>query len=598
MNTKVTVKRRVALGLLWVLSIVFAGQILFGSVLRVWALVAMTPVLRVSETADGVEQDAVSWGGSAVSEDGLYVAFVTYSSNLIPVDANGGDSDILLKNTQTGEVTLISKATNGDQANNYSDSPSISADGRYVAFASPATNLVPGDVLTDYKIFVHDTQTGTTSIATSNFDGDILGGYPEYGNSNYMSADGRYISFHSGDTNLVTGDTNGVWDVFVKDMQAGTLVRASTDSAGIEGNAGSSEPAISADGRHVAFVSYATNLVTGDTNADGDIFVKDLQTGQTIRVSTSTGGGQVSGHNFYWPPTISADGRYVVFDSDSTSLVANDTNALEDFFIKDTQTDITRRVTTSSAGVEANDDSQVDDASLEVSADGRFVLFASYASNLVPGDTNAGQDVFLKDMATGDVSRISTSSLGVEGDSGGFTSDSMSADGRYITFMSDSTNLVEGETNGTISIFMRANPFALFLQDEDLSDTTLAAGSTSGSVLSAATKNGSPIDPTDYVLSISDDGGLTGVTINADGTLTIPAGAASGIYTITYQACEAAAPAYCWTATAVLGVSAVSLADTGAKVATALTAPAVVVMALAIKVALARRRYEYGRRLR
>src|SRR6266446_1314542 len=213
-----------------------------------------------------------------------------------------------------------------------------------------------------------------------------------------LSADGRFVAFDSAATDLVAGDTNGVSDVFVHDRQTGATERVSVASGGAQGNASSGligfafPPALSADGRFVAFVSYATNLVPGDTNGATDVFVHDRQTGMTERVSVASDGTQANNASSY--PALSADGRFVAFQSDATNLVAGDTNGATDVFVHDRQTGTTERVSVASGGTQGNGFS----AGPALSADGRFVAFHDTATNLVAGDTNGASDVFVHEL--------------------------------------------------------------------------------------------------------------------------------------------------------------------------------------------------------
>jgi Tol biopolymer transport system component len=344
---------------------------------------------------------------------------------------------------------LVSVSSAGVQGNSSSyGTPSISADGRYVAFYSPASNLVSGDTNGSVDIFVRDRQTGTTELVSVSSSG-VQGNGSSYSPS--ISADGRYVAFYSLASNLVTADTNLYEDVFVRDRQAGTTERVSVSSAGAQGNSSSYTPSISADGRYVAFRSYATNLVSGNVNGYSDIFVRDRQTGTTTRVSVANAGYE--GNNDSSSPSISADGRYVAFASLASNLVsgAGDTNGVEDIFVRDRQTGTTERVSVSSAGTQGNGAS----SSPSISADGRYVAFYSLASNLVSGDTNGTFDIFVRDRQTGTTELVSVSSSGVQGNSAS-SSPSISADGRYVAFYSPASNLVSGDTNGSADIFVRA----------------------------------------------------------------------------------------------------------------------------------------------
>jgi Tol biopolymer transport system component len=268
-------------------------------------------------------------GYPSISADGRYVAFASGASNLVPGDTNGW-ADVFVHDQQTGQTSLVSVAADGMQGNGGSWGPSISADGRYVAFTSEASNLVPGDANGVQDVFVHDRETEQTSRVSLAADG-TEGNSHSAGPS--MSADGRYVAFRSWASNLVPGDTNGMLDIFIHDRQTGQTSRVSVATDGTEGNSHSAGPSISADGRYVAFISEASNLVPGDTNGQQDIFVHDRQTGQTSRVSVAADGTQGNGGS-YWP-SISANGRYVAFMSEASNLVPGDTNGQQDVFVHD-----------------------------------------------------------------------------------------------------------------------------------------------------------------------------------------------------------------------------------------------------------------------
>jgi hypothetical protein len=230
----------------------------------------------------------------------------------------------------SGQTTLVSLDSDSTQGNGTSGRPSISADGRYVAFDSKSSNLVSGDTNSNYDVFVHDRQSGQTarvSVASDGTQGNNESWYP------IISADGRYVSFHSTASNLANGDTNGKQDIFVHDRQTGQTTRVSVASDGTQGNNDSWYPIISADGRYVAFLSYANNLVSGDTNAYGDVFVHDMQSGTTTRISLASDGTQGDGSSAY--PSISDTGRYVAFFSAASNLVSGDTNGKYDIFVLD-----------------------------------------------------------------------------------------------------------------------------------------------------------------------------------------------------------------------------------------------------------------------
>lgn len=386
----------------------------------------------------------------SVSGAGQYVAFLSAATNLVPGDTNGV-SDIFVRDRETGLTERVSVDSSGVQANSWCGSPVISADGRWVLLTSQATNLVSGDTNGQQDVFLHDRQTGNTERVSTTFSGGQANGISYAGD---ISPDGRYIVFASDATNIVPGDTNGVRDVFIRDHQAGTLERVSVSTGGGQGDALSFGGRVSADGRWVAFPSNATNLVAGDTNASEDVFVRDRQAGTTVRVSVSSSGAQGNGSSGSGGESISADGRYVAFRSLASNLVASDTNGTVDVFVRDLQASTTLRASVSSLGVEGNGGSG---SPTSMSADGRYVAFLSDATNLVLGDTNASTDVLVHDNQTGATARASLSSSGGQA-SGQCLEQALSADGRYVVFRSLASDYVVGDTNAAADVFAAPNP--------------------------------------------------------------------------------------------------------------------------------------------
>ena len=366
------------------------------------------------------------------------------SAALVPAAGNFGAFDVELL-AAGFPVQRVSVASDGTQGNSFSTAAVLSADGNFVSFDSDSTNLVPGDTNGSRDVFVFDRQTNTTeriSVASDGTEANDLSG------GSAISSDGRFVTYVSFATNLISGDTNSVPDVFLFDRQTHTTERISVASDGTEGNGMSGEtPAISGDGRFVTYASEASNLVAGDTNGSEDIFVFDRQTHTTERVSVASDGSEANGFSF--DQSISADGRYVTFLSWASNLVAGDTNGLGDIFVFDRQTNTTERVSVASDGTEGNSVSF--DAT--ISPDGRYVTYASEASNLVPGDTNNTFDIFVFDRQTHTTERISVASDGTQANdqSQGPT---ISADNRFVTYFSNASNLVSGDTNGTADIFV------------------------------------------------------------------------------------------------------------------------------------------------
>ena len=427
----------------------------------------------VSVASDGTQGDLPS-ANPSISADGRFVAFDSEASTLVPGDTNAR-GDVFVHDRLTGQTTRVSVASDGTQANEGSGLPAISADGRFVAFVSGASNLVPGDTNALVDVFLHDRLTGQTTRVSVASEGTQAGGVSAAvgGTDPSISADGRFVAFHSDASNLVPGDTNTCAslpnvppgecpDVFVHDRLTGQTTRVSVASDGTQGDDQSFRAAISADGRFVAFVSLASNFVPGDTNALVDVFVHDRQTGQTSRVSVASDGTQATGASF--EPSISADGRSVAFSSEASNLVPHDTNGRsspglgQDVFVHDRLTGQTTRASVaSSPGLhQANGPSLTP----SISADGRFVAFSSDATNLVPHDTNRIEDIFAHNRQTGTTVRASVASDGTQatGIAGLFdfsTDPSINADGRFVAFTSSATNLVPEDANGNTDVFLR-----------------------------------------------------------------------------------------------------------------------------------------------
>jgi Tol biopolymer transport system component len=406
------------------------------------------PVERVSVATGGAQGDGYS-ACPALSADGRFVAFLSSATNLVPGDLNRSD-DVFVRDRVTGVTEMASVATDGTQGDG--SCPAISADGRFVAFAATAATLVAGDGNSATDVFVRDRLAGTTervSISSVGVEGNANSVQPA------ISGDGRYVAFWSNATNLVPGDNNNVSDVFVRDRLTGTTHRVSLGNGGEQGNGLSSSPAISADGRFVAFQSAATNLIANDSNGVDDVFVRDLLNGSTERISIDSAGQAGNGDS--WRAAISADGRIVAFGSDATNLVADDTNVWADVYVRDRQAATTRRVSQSSGNLQGNSPS----SSPAISADGRYVAFVSHASTLVPDDTNELNDVFVRDLQTGITSRVSTSSEGGQGNGksgGAYANISISGDGLLVAFQSDASNLVPNDTNARGDVFVKKVP--------------------------------------------------------------------------------------------------------------------------------------------
>lgn len=422
-------------------------QLTFGAVVLIGIVGAAAGPVRAAPAHAGPATDRVSVSSAArqangmsaeqaISADGRYIAFESDASDLVAGDTNRS-TDVFVQDRRTGRTSRVSVANNGGRGSG-GGYPAISADGRFVAFVSYSAELVPGDTNGVADIFVHDRRAGNTSRVSA---GNAISFYPD------ISADGRYVTFLSDASDLVPGDTNDMTDVFVRDRRTGTTRRLNVSATGSQADNISSSAAISADGRRVTFASAASNLVPDDTNGIEDVFVRDLGAAAPTRISVSSAGAQANA----WAaaPTISANGRYVTFSSTATNLTPGHDDQTWDVFVRDLRTGTTTWVSTS-------DSTSGDSIFSVISADGRYVAFMSSAANLVTGDTNGVDDVFVRDLRAGVTRRVSVSRTGVQSN-GESRLPQISADGRSITFCSYASNLVTGDTNGVADVFVHRN---------------------------------------------------------------------------------------------------------------------------------------------
>jgi Tol biopolymer transport system component len=347
---------------------------------------------------------------------------------------------------ESAKTKLVSVSKGGGGANDDSYDGSISASGRFVAFWSDARNLVRGDGNGDADIFVRDMRTGRTRLASVPVFGPNANGHSYLPS---ISASGRFVAFHSYAQNLVRRDRGGA-DVFVRDLETGKTRRVSIGLNGVRPNAGSFEASISDNGRRVAWESSASNLVEGDTEENEEVFVRDLETGRTTRVTVGLNGAEPNSFNAGSGASISANGRFVAFSSRASNLVRDDANSRRDVFVRDLKIGRTHLVSVRSDGTQPRGDSY----NPSISANGRFVVFRSNATNLVAGDTRRNDEVFVHDRKTGDTRRVSVSFRG--GESNGTSHvGSISASGRFIAFYSDATNVVAGDSRRLYDAFVR-----------------------------------------------------------------------------------------------------------------------------------------------
>ena len=390
----------------------------------------------VSVNSAGVQGNGDSWN-SDISADGRFVAFASAANNLVDGDVNQ-ETDVFRRDTKTGQNVLISVDSSGRLGNGSSNFPAISADGRFVAFASIADNLVESDTNNEIDVFLHDTKTGKTSLiskSTGGIIGDADSFYPA------ISADGRYVAFSSNTRNLILNDDNESTDIFLHDIFTGQTTCVSVDSDGILANELSDRATISANGRYVAFMSLADNLATFDFNQMADVFLHDAKTGTTTMIT--------QGNSHSGLPSISGDGRYVAFASNATDLAPGEANGYTaDVFVYDAQIGRTDRIT--SAIFES--------MYPKISANGRYVAYHCPIANLVTCDPDTCRNtVALYDRQTGDTTLISAKAR-TEWGNGDSWLPSISADGQRLAYFSMATNLVSKDYNGFADVFLHELP--------------------------------------------------------------------------------------------------------------------------------------------
>ncbi len=403
---------------------------------------------RVSISSAGVEGDHLSQTPS-INANGEIIVFASEATNLVDGDANGVQ-DIFLHDWRTRTTKRVSLGESGQEANGASAWPEISGDGLSVVFTSIATNLVDEDTSSIEDVFVVSLQSGAVDLVSYSASG---GQANAASNHPVISGDGRFVAFVSAATNLVPGANTGLEEIYLYDRTHGSLQWVSAPLSGSANDGVSGEPAISADGNWVAFSSNSTQLVPADTEGWRDIFLWNRSSNAIERVSVAqTGYGADS---LSYAPALSADGRFIVFWSLASDLVADDTNSWSDIFLRDRLNGTLQRVNLSTTGEQAGGPSNEP----AISADGRFIVFRSNATNLVPNDTNGKRDIFVRDLQ-GTTTRVSVDSSAGESNGSNY-SPVISADGGAIAFYSDAYNLVLEpleDLNGVSDVFAHGEP--------------------------------------------------------------------------------------------------------------------------------------------
>lgn len=397
--------------------------------------------MRVSVSTSGA-QGIAGGGEPSVSGNGLLVAFSSLSPNLVGDDQNG-HYDLFVRDLSTDTTTRVVNGIAGE-ANGRVNAGWLTPDGRYIAFSSGASNLVSDDTNGVVDTFLLDRQTASiTRISVTSQGGQATGGDTTPA---ALSGDARYVLLGSEATNLApVADTNGSHDMFLRDRTASTTHWMKGTN---QPNAGSLGGAMANDGSALAFYSSASNIVEGDANGKSDVFVRDNATGEISVVSRATDGTQ--GNEGSYHASLSADGRLVAFESYATNLIVSPPNTTADIFVRDRGANTTTMITRGIGGVPANASSW----SPQLSADGRYVVFVSAASNLVPDDTNNVEDAFLFDRMTNTTTRVSVGDQGQEGN-GLVLSVAISASGNAVVFHSSASNLVPNDTNNVADVFVR-----------------------------------------------------------------------------------------------------------------------------------------------
>lgn len=412
---------------------------------------ALADIDRVSVTVAGGAPNGDS-DDVDVSRTGRLAVFVSEATDVVTDDDNDVD-DVFVRNRRTNTTTLVSAAADGGVANSRSGSPSISADGRFVAFDSFASDLVPGDTNGANDVFVRELASGVTRIVSV----DMMGGPADSGSGDpAISADGRYVAFQSAATDLVDGeDAPATNDVFVRDLQTGFTVAVSVDVDGAAPDGQSFAPAISADGRQIAFWSSAADLVVDDGNGFDDIFVRDLEAETTERVSVSLDGGDSD--QLSRDPDISADGTRVAFSSRANNLVSGDGNGFViDVFVRDLEANTTVRASVDTNGGDPNDNSE----GPTLNNDGSLVAFFSRAKDLVePRQRDFVQDIYVRDLDAG-VTRLLTRDVNGRAPDGHSSWPAISRNGKVVGFESSAEDLVRRDDNQASDAFAVRPPLS------------------------------------------------------------------------------------------------------------------------------------------
>ena len=368
-----------------------------------------------------------------IDGDGSHTVFASEAPQLVPGDRNG-ERDVFIRDNSSGQVQRLNHFANGEENPNGAFAVTISASGRYVAFASP-DNLIANGGVTPPQLYVMDRQTGNMLLASRRTDG-LPANAPS--SDGRVARGGRFVVFSSGATDLVPGDGNGKFDIFRFDAQTETVDRVSTDLNGVESNGGSYQAGIANGGVYVAFESDATNLVPNDTNGQRDVFVKNMDTGAIERVSVSSVGVEGNGGSDFLD--ISSDGELVLFQSAAGNLVAGDSNNAYDLFLHHMSSGITERVSLDGMG---NQIASANEGRL--TGNGNYLVFESTDPALV-GATHGFHQAYVKSLSTGAVIQLTSVS------DGAVLRTRISGDASRICYETIATDAFIGDNNGVSDV--------------------------------------------------------------------------------------------------------------------------------------------------
>jgi len=406
--------------------------------------------MLVSRTTSAVPGNASS-RYPAMTPDGRYTAFLSWASDLVPYDTNF-KADVFVYDRLLGAMARASVSLAGNEANGDSDAPAISADGQIVAFGSAASNLAlaPADTNGMQDLFVKNMANGAVTCVSVLPGGASGPGSLRTPFGVSLSANGLVCAYEFSGA-LLPADTNGLLDIYVYDFDNGSNELISVGLSGAVANGESRRPALSADGRYVTFDSQATNLVAGDSNSAIDVFVYDRTNHTTSRISVSSAGTEANADSVR--PMISANGRFVVYDSAATNLTATDTFGKINTFLRDLTANTTTLISATPGGAAANADGQL----ASVSSDGRYLIFDSDADNMVANDGNFVRDVFYLDRTNVTIRRVSLTTAGTEANAASRANyrPLISDNGRWAAFESDASNLTGSDNNGATDVFVR-----------------------------------------------------------------------------------------------------------------------------------------------